>query len=1009
MKISGETCHKLLQLLGRISWQSGSDEVLPDVKCVALALRVDEDGSATLRERDSVLAAVHRLIDGQPDFSDVTQAIEAARKASIRVHWDQMAKDLYARSPILQEIDISTLYTPEDLISHLETLRPQIQEEQRAISGKKSSYALSTLVAAFAAGGARLQDPHRLMRMATAREFFERSDILKGADVNGFTSPAAILAWLSDARSAIDEEQRKLGIKREGDVPYALSTLVQALHAGGKINGMHARCMRQSTALELYRRSPLLQSINGENLATPHKALAILRSILPQVETEQRDARQKKTPINYRLSTLLGALIAAGRIREKTSDYLRTTIGWNLFENSPILQGLSEEECTDPQSLAAKLSELRNEIIRERQRRRGKDEDEPDYCTISSLMTALAAGGKIRGALQQFNRMASARELYDCSGILKAIPDQILARPAKLIVELARIRPEIEETQGLLALSGGDKPRSYSLATLIDALHAGGRIRTHLEGVKRLAAARDLYDRSELLKDISDDAISTPLFAVETLASLRSHNEISGYSLGTLMRALVGAGRIRGNTQQFERTASARELYDRSDILRSMSDEDFASPKALIQKLAGLRGSIVREQQAVRGDAADGLDHYSLGTLLLALVAGGRLTGPTQRYERMASAREFYDRSLILKEIGDAYLSSPAALIAKLIQLRPAIAEEQQRLRGNGHGTRNAPYALTTLIDALDAGDRLRASTSDYLRAAGGCDIFLRSPALQRIPKEILDDDLALMKFLIARRDRIAVENLRSRGKLSADQFTFPGAENHYSIGTLVTALESAGRINHKRTLSLRGLYICGLDYFLRRRDEIEPEVRRVIATKKQRGFMKVVDRSKFIHMKDVDSKSSGEPLEQLANSTIYVVLRMGRWILTDPTISLRSIFSADELAFCALFPHFFTGDLVRRDIVNRLEDAGSRAEEDPIVARRDAAQALTEILDQYEGREVNADTTGEYLKNIGRLVEWNQDALECAAAAPDEAGAIDPDLMPQMASFPLFQPILKS
>ncbi|MFA5812327.1 MAG: hypothetical protein WC956_08375, partial [bacterium] len=378
-------------------------------------------------------------------------------------------------------------------------------------------------------------------------------------------------------------------------------------------------------------------------------------------------------------------------------------------------------------------------------------------------------------------------------------------------------------------------------------------------------------------------------------------------------------------------------------------------------------------------------------------------------YERMASAREFYDRSLILKEIGDAYLSSPAALIAKLIQLRPAIAEEQQRLRGNGHGTRNAPYALTTLIDALDAGDRLRASTSDYLRAAGGCDIFLRSPALQRIPKEILDDDLALMKFLIARRDRIAVENLRSRGKLSADQFTFPGAENHYSIGTLVTALESAGRINHKRTLSLRGLYICGLDYFLRRRDEIEPEVRRVIATKKQRGFMKVVDRSKFIHMKDVDSKSSGEPLEQLANSTIYVVLRMGRWILTDPTISLRSIFSADELAFCALFPHFFTGDLVRRDIVNRLEDAGSRAEEDPIVARRDAAQALTEILDQYEGREVNADTTGEYLKNIGRLVEWNQDALECAAAAPDEAGAIDPDLMPQMASFPLFQPILKS
>ena len=348
---------------------------------------------------------------------------------------------------------------------------------------------------------------------------------------------------------------------------------------------------------------------------------------------------------------------------------------------------------------------------------------------------AITAGGEITWDLK----------LYNGSPTLRSIGDEYLGDPSTLIEELVRLRPVIFEELGAVA----GVSRSYSLATLVSALGAGGRIAKDSQTYERFASARDLYYASPLLQGIDDSYLQSPELLIPKLAEIRpdieKEQDVNNYALCTLVQALAAGGRLsQKNRQSFMRLATARDLYDSSPLLQSIGAPYLRSPELLIPKLVELRPSIEKEQN---------VKHYSLHTFAHALVTGGKISKSSQLYERLAGARDLYDSSPLLQGIDDSYLQSPETLIPKLVELRPDIKKEQQ----------SQGYALATLVRALVVGRRITMNIYSFVHLATARDLYDRSPTLQNNSNENLQDDESIVRYLLTYRDRIAYETSKDK------------------------------------------------------------------------------------------------------------------------------------------------------------------------------------------------------------------------------------------------------
>jgi hypothetical protein len=534
---------------------------------------------------------------------------------------------------------------------------------------------------------------------------------------------------------------------------------------------------------------------------------------------------------------------------------------------------------------------------------------------------------------------------------------------------------EFQKGSGTRAALGrlvGDKSQSSSLTSLINSASRFGEIPKWGWTEKNF---RVLYDGSKILHGISDEDIATPELAIATLLNLResitaeqkNHRPNDGhvsdaYALATLIQVLAAGGRIGGNVQPYTRLAGARDLYDRSKMLQNSPNAALKSPQAAVAYLVNVREQIIDEQRAI--DPQKKIKSYALSTLVLALAAGGRIEGNVQPYTRLASACDLYDRSKILQETPNAALKSPQAAVAYLVSVREQIIDEQRAIDPQ---KKIKNYALSTLVQALAAGGRVEGNVQAYIRLTDARDLYDRSPTLQNLSQKIIDDDEALMRTLLAQRDRIAGETMRSNVAKN-DFTTISKEEKWHSLATLILALHAAGRIDKKRAVRLDTTVGSPLSYFLKRQKAVGSEVRNLIRRGINRSIFHHIDRDSFTSIRD--------EAHVVGDQYVRKIVRWGRWFLTDPDVALRSIYGADEIAFMTLLGASVYGVDIPESAAMDLEIAAEAAADNAGDARRIAVEALVQINDSFIDASDIDEKTADFLKWTHRLVEWNSDAL---------------------------------
>jgi len=545
--------------------------------------------------------------------------------------------------------------------------------------------------------------------------------------------------------------------------------------------------------LLLYERSPLLQGIPPEKLSTPLKVVEALLDIRQSVVEEQREVRgvDANELENYALETLAEALALNDRIPCSPSTAVRLAYGRDLYDRSPILQGIRDEDIATPRKLVAKLAKLLPAIAREQNRykrenginrKNGNNGKKSNGYSLSTLMWAIASTGKLKGSVRAYVQAATSRDLYDCSEILRGIDSSCLATPYKLVETLRRLRPDIVAEQRRLQGPRGKKS--------------------------------------------------------------------NGYSIGFLVNAIASAVELPGSERMYVQTASAFDLYDRSPLLQSIRGPALGSPVKLAKRLLSILPRIVEEQRNLRernGQAKD----PTIIKMAEALVAAGRTSGSPQRYVRVAGDLERYERSRILQGLGE--FSSMTELFARLGELRGEIALEQRQIRGVAE--EELPnYSLLSLVGSLGIGKGWSEARLDtYKRRATAFDIYHLSPTFQSIPSAALKDNRSILRFLLANRDRIAAECLKARGKLGLGEVLSPAVADHFAPSTLIGSLHAVGAIDKRMAEGLIGNWAGPLEYFMNRIDAVGPEVLSLIQNEITRSPLDHVDLALFTRISDPD------------------------------------------------------------------------------------------------------------------------------------------------------------
>ena len=240
---------------------------------------------------------------------------------------------------------------------------------------------------------------------------------------------------------------------------------------------------------------------------------------------------------------------------------------------------------------------------------------------------------------------------------------------------------------------------------------------------------------------------------------------------------------------------------------------------------------------------------------------------------------------------------------------------------------------------------------------ATALEIYRRSTTLQKITKEMLENDTLLAKFLLARRDMIAAENMMAAGEI--DSPIQPGLDlsKRYSIATLINALAEAGRIPDPSERSrLHKEVASPLDALLSDRENLEPAARAV--------------------------------MELGINERIPAVVR---WFLSEPHVQLRSVLAGDHIAFLVLTNHRELIEMAPAGMRNEFELAAWKAPHFADDARRTAVEALKSFVEFMDAAVIYGQSLSEeqtaWVAWLKTILEWNIDALKAEKKSAETKG----------------------
>ncbi|MFA4843938.1 MAG: hypothetical protein WC632_03180 [Candidatus Margulisiibacteriota bacterium] len=582
------------------------------------------------------------------------QGLSAAGKIPLGQTYHRLAggRDLFDHSPALQAVPEEISKAAVSLIGWLRENREQIKTET-----KSKNLALDTLIDALQAAG-RIPLKQSLNRLATARDLYDRSPTLQDIQVEILNDPIKVINWLDKNRERIRTET--------GSDRLALATLVLALHSAGRIPSEQTY-HRLAGGRDLYDRSATLRSIPKKTLKNPLKIIDWLYKNREQIKAESKSER-------LALTSLIDALQAVRKIPLKQTFH-RLAGGRDLYDRSATLQAVPAEILKDRVKLIGWLSENRERI---------KAETKSKRLALASLIEALQAARKIP-LKQKFYRLATGRSIYDRSPTLQAVPDELLNDPVKSIDWLHENREQIKTE------TGSD---SLALVTLVVALQATGRLALNQQ-FNRLADGRDSYDCSPTLQSIPAERLNDPIKVIDWLSQHRGQIKAETKSqrlvLGTLVGALQAVRKIPLE-QKFQRLAASRELYDRSPALRSVEEGILKEPVKLVDWLSKNLQQIKTETKS---------KSLALATLIDALQAAGRIP-LEQKFNRLASGREYYDQTPVLHD-GEKILGSLGAVIVFIDKRREKLLRRDKK---------SGRVAYATALGALEAAGRLSSTIS---------------------------------------------------------------------------------------------------------------------------------------------------------------------------------------------------------------------------------------------------------------------------------------------------------
>lgn len=711
------------------------------------------------------------------------------------------------------------------------------------------------------------------------------------------------------------------------------------------------------------------------------------------IETNGKRTRPPKTQNKSAGST------SKKDLRSKRHAYSKLT------SQSALLQNIAKTAGATPISLVKELASKQLKIEKEIAKANGFDFSIAGFA-LSTLALALIESGKFRPKRKWLRavRLASARELYERSSILRTIDKDALLSPQKLMSKLKTLRPHILKLKKNSNKTDGTP--FYSFLTLTRALIAGGMIpENKADAFERTASYRDFYERSAVLRNVVPKLTKKPELLATSLHIIRkqledeqsaNRTERAEYGFSTIIDTLVACGAIQEDDEEtFSRWANALDLYEHSPLLRSISLQNLSDIPTIAAQLKSIRRQVIEEQKRLKPDYSP--DQLSISTMLLSCMAGKialskpndvqALASKLHRMMRFITSAELYDNSPILQSI-DAL--SFEELYKKLKKLAPEISAEQRQARPKSAKRIPPAYSVSTLVAALQVGKKMTSTVNktpdkDQTRNASARTIFERSPTLQQIGRMRLQDDFELARKLLARRDRIAVENMQAKGEIPSHSYHFPGAESYYALATLAGALRAGGLLEDQRATLLTQAFFGPIEYFLKRRNVIEPYIRELKTQGHSLHTLKGVDLSLFTSISD--------PTKLVCGRYVRRILVLGAWLMTDTSIHLRSILHATEIVDMAFAE--IENRLIPQEIAARLLRAKEKSAKEPACARRDAIITLKDML-------ITTEKSVQYSVRMKNVVEWNSDALQLPTLETDEQNYMSKTFPYLAPAFPL-------
>jgi len=476
----------------------------------------------------------------------------------------------------------------------------------------------------------------------------------------------------------------------------------------------------------------------------------------------------------------------------------------------------------------------------------------------------------------------------------------------------------------------------------------------------------DLLDRIRHAADRSGPLLLKDVDAVRGALSMSSSTRHPAM-LKDSPRVIAALTRIIDGTRR------CYEAFDSTVSLQSSFDD----PDAFIAAVLEMEP---KEHLNGKNGYIKPYEIYSLAVLLLALRSVQGIPMRDRPYPAKKTDRRTVDfdgsnaglfaRSRILQAIEPDLFGSPEGLIAKLVEIREDVEAEQAPLRDPRFKNFKG-YSISTLMQALNKGrsELFGKKANFYTRLASARDLYERSQMLRSVPEESLEVADALMGYLIARRDRITLEDAAAR-RLPA---RIEDASQLVSLKNCVEALRSSRRIGVKMAEHLNNVHTSPLENFLKRREVLEPEVRRVMELGAKHDVLKFVDRTKFVSLKGT---------RMLGDEQTRRIIRSARQFLSGGSPVTKSIYGAQELAMLARAPHFIPSrpGLLPDDFARDLDEAAGDARGAPYRARRQAVIVLGGLKEMYSDRIGEDSEVGRYARGIARLYDWNSDAVSVDA-----------------------------